>query len=233
MLLAEIEDHIRSFDAKIAERTRAYQNEVIYDIVAKGLMLLKARETHLKQGQKTLVETVSTSAKKQARALAKQEEEGERGFLAWLESRFPGQSSRTARNYMNAARNCALTSDHDLDDVEALRQAQALHEKKPTDLYRLTDTPPPPPGNSEQPRNLVTEVQMELFGVLDQVVSVRDDMSADQYEAAWIRMKETLEKFTGAAWEMVNTSSHGEHGEEHVATAKKTAKRTKAAGRKK
>lgn len=221
MPLAEIEDHIRAIDARIDGCTRGFHNEVIYEIVGKGLMLLKGREAHLRQGQKALVETVSTSGKQPtSKALAKAEEASEKGFLAWLDEKFPEQSSRTARNYMNAARNVGLTSDHTLDDVQALKLTMALHEKKPTDLYRLADAVSETPDENEpapQP-NLVADLTRDLFSYLDDAIVLRDNMEPEQYEAVHSRLHATLEKLTGAKWVMLEeapSADGAQHGEQH------------------
>ncbi len=229
MPLAEIEDHIRQLDARINEKTRGYHNEVIYDIVGKGLMLLKGRDVHLRQGQKALVETVSTSGKQPtSRALAKAEEKGEQGFLGWLEASFPDQSTRTARNYMNAARNAGLTSDHALADVEALKLTAALHEKKPTDLYRLEDAlkTTPEPDNTP-PANLVADVQRDLFNYLDQALQIRNEMDHEAYEATTQRLQSTLEALTGCKWGIVDGNDSAQHGEVHGGNGKSPKKAAK------
>jgi hypothetical protein len=223
MPIAEIEDHLRRLDSKITEHTREYQNTVIYDIVGKGLLLLKAREIHLASaGRPKIVETVSTISKKDAKALAKMEAKGDQGFIAWLEEAFPDQTTRTARNYMNAARNAGLTSDHSLDDVDTLKRAMALHEKKPTDLYRLVDKDetPAPPAN-EPPVNLVADFQRDFFSCLDIAITMRDDMDAPAYEATWQRMQATLEKFTGAKWVITDGENDAaSHGDQHAPKSK-------------
>lgn len=221
MPLAEIEDHIRQFDARIEDRTRGYHNEVIYDIVGKGLMLLKGRAEHLNiTGRPKSGETVSPLSKKEAKQLVKLEEKGEQGFLSWFDTTFPGQQIRTARNYMNAARNAGLTSDHGLEDVEALRTALALHEKKPTDLYRLADkVSETPPEDTTPPPNLVADTQRDLFAYLDQALVLRDQMDAEVFEAVHVRLHATLEKLTGAKWIMADeapSTNGAQHGDLHA-----------------
>lgn len=230
MPLTEIEENIRALDARIDDRTRGYHNEVIYDIVGKGLMLLKGREAHLAQEstqfKKRGVETVSTPSAKQ---LAKIGEQGERGFLAWLGEKFEGQSTRTARNYMNAARNAGLTSDHTLADVEALRQTAALHEKKPTDLYRLADALQTPalPDKPEPVANIVAQTFAEAKTGVSALVAQRDQMEPEVYETAWTWLKSELETFTGRAWCPLEDRPFAEaqqHGELHPIRHKGAAK---------
>lgn len=244
MPLAEIEDHIRALDAKIEDRTRGYHNEVIYDIVGKGLMLLKGRALHLAQastqfqagGKKALKSGVETVATPSGKQLAKIEEKGEGGFLGWLEEKFPEQSSRTARNYMNAARNAGLTADHGPEDVEALRVAMALHEKKPTDLYRLADAVKDEPTRDEPAPapNMVKDALRDLFATCDTAIVLRDNMEPEDYEAAHVRLHSTLEKLTGAKWVMLDEAPSidgAQHGDLHAGKgAKSRAKRDGAAG---
>lgn len=235
MALAEIEDHIIQLDAQINDRTRAYHNEVIYDIVAKGLMLLKGREIHLRQGQKALVETVSTSGKQPTpKALAKAEEKGEQGFIAWLEKTFPEQSARTARNYMNAARNACLTSDHGLADVAALRQTGALNEKKPTDLYRLEDSLKDKPAELPEPKiDLVGDTDAALFEILDDALQLRDDHDVEPYEAVTTRVQAFLEAWTGCKWSMVDDANDSaQHGDVGRVSSRATKPAKKGAKRK-
>lgn len=228
MPLAEIEEHIRALDAKIEDRTRGYHNEVIYDIVGKGLMLLKANALHNAQGSRT--------DRKKLRATVAQG--FAEGFDAWFAERYPEQSRRTTYNYMNAARNAGLTSDHSLADVEALRTAMALHEKKPTDLYRLPDALKPPASTElPPPINLAAQVQLELFSALDQALTAKESMDGETYEATWQRMQATLQAFTGARWVMSDEpldDDSAQHGDMHsdgrapkaaAKSAKKTAKK--------
>jgi len=241
MPLAEIEDHIRELDAKIDDRTRGYHNEVIYDIVAKGLMLLKGRAAHQtetltqfqkgnKKAAKNGGETVSPPSEKH---LVRLGEVGEKGFLAWFEETFEGQQIRTARNYMNAARNAGLTSDHGLEDVEALRVAAALHEKKPTDLYRLADAPSKTPTDLPPAQiSHVAEVQRDLFSYLDQTLQLRDDMEPEDFAATTQRLQATLEKLTGGKWAMVDaTDDSAEHASMHKKNRESTRMNAKGKGK--
>jgi hypothetical protein len=221
--LADIEAHLRRIDAQIAEHTRGFHNTVIYDIVAKGLLLLKANAAHNAQGTRT--------DRKKPRATVAQSPAAP-GFDQWLEDHFPDTSRRSAYNYMNAARNAGLTSDHTLEDVDALRESLALHEKKPTDLYRLPDSLKPAPSLDDPapPVNLAAQVQLELFSVLDQTITARESMDPATYEATWHRMQTTLEAFTGTRWTMqdaasATTDDSAQHGDTHIGKAPKPAKK--------
>lgn len=218
-----LETQIRDFLGADQAREREYQNAAIYDRVAIGLCLLKGRELHLqKAGRPKNCGNGSTIS-------AKAEGKADLGFIAWLETKFPGFSTRTARNYMNGARNCGLTADHSLEDVDALRTAQALHDKTAKELYRLEDALKDQPDHDDQAPapNLVAAVQLDLFRDLDQALQLRDEFSAEDYEATFTRIKATLERFTGCEWVMTDkpvTVEAGTHGELQPAELKKTAK---------
>ncbi|MEO7933233.1 MAG: hypothetical protein ABIT76_08760 [Chthoniobacterales bacterium] len=193
-------------------RELAWRNESIYDRVAIGLCLLKGRELHLDiSGRPKKSGNVSALSK----ADKKKQEKAELGFYNWLEERFPNFNRRTATNYMNAARNCGLTSDHSLEDVDALKTAQALHDKTSKDLYRLVDTlKTTTPEDNTPPPDLIADWQLSFFDVLDTTLTVRDDLTPEQYEATHTRLHATLEKLTGMRWVMTSdpVEEEGEHG---------------------
>lgn len=221
-----LETQIRDLLAADFSREQAYRNEAVYDRVAVGLCLIKGREIHLRQGQTLTSGNVSTSPK----GLAKAEAKADQGFITWIEEQFPNFSTRTARNYMNAARNCGLTSDHSLEDVDALKTAQALHDKTAKELYQLADAlkTPDAPAKPEPAVRLVPTVQAELFQSLDQTITLRDQMRDDEYEATWTRLQATLEKFTGYAWRMADepaSADGAQHGE--ISRSPKKAKTKK------
>lgn len=223
MQLEEIADHIRQIDARIQETTRGFQNEVIYDIVGKGLLLLKAEAVYLVSD---LPETVSgrRHERNEKGQLAAQE-----GFTKWLGDTFPELNERTARNYRNAARNAGLTSDHTLDDVQALKTALVLHEKKPTDLYKLADALKTPEKQDPAPApNLVADLMHDLFAALDQALQLRGQFDDQPFEAVTTRLRDTLQRWTGTGWIMGQEDGSAQHGDVDRAItikAKKGAKK--------
>jgi hypothetical protein len=205
--------------------------DLIYDVVALGVYLLKCRDVHCRQGRRTdLVETVSTS------------DDPDAGFLVFLEKEFCRGSAefdtdeehrrhvnatlRSFRNYMNAARNATLTGDHTLEDVQRLREKHFLDNLNLTDLYRLQDKEPeqqPPP----QPKPSVhATYSADLSKLCSEILTLKDDCPSEFYEANHTLLKSTLEAYTGAEWVIAGTANHGEHAQVHIAG--KTAKRAKA-----
>jgi len=212
--LPEIERQLGLIDARVAELNRQYNNELVYFIVAKGLMFLKAKASleppyeTVSHGEnptrnalslgKTPCETVSHGLRRNGKA-----GRFEGSFLKWLAEKWPDTAPRTAQNCMNAARNAGLTSDHSLEDVEALRAAEVLHGKTASELYRLADALKDKPTHAPSLPlpNLVAAVQLDLFRDLDQILAVRGDMEPDDFEATTQRILATLVAFTGHAWE--------------------------------
>lgn len=222
-----LETQIRDLLHSDISREQEWQRTAIYDRVAIGLCLLKGRELHLqKAGRPKNGGNGST--------ISKAEQKAETGFLDWIEVQFPGFSTRTARNYMNGARNCGLTSDHGLEDVEALRTAQALHDKTAKELYQIKDAVKPTTTDAPAPApNLVADLTRDLFGYLDDALTLRDQMEPEAFEAVHTRLHATLEKLTGAKWIMADDAAAldgAQHGELH--TPKANTKAGKAAKKK-
>jgi len=212
--LSTLEEQILDYHRADKEKESAFLHSALYDRIAIGLCLLKAQQIHL-------CATVARRSKKSGRLQSAD------GFDKWLSefiSRHPDFGRRSAYNYINGAINSGLTSDHGIEHVEAMRAAHALEGKTLKELYRLKDKTPPatkpePPGPT-----LVQQAQVALFESLDATITLRDDMAAEVFEACHLRLKETLEKFTGQRWAPVDEvgNADGEHGElAPVATKKK------------
>lgn len=213
--LAVLETQIRDLLQADFSREQAFRNESVYDRVAVGLCLLKGRELHLRKGGRPQNSgNVSTVSKKA-------EDKAEISFNKWIEESFPAFTTRTARNYMNGARNCGLTSDHGLEDVQALRTAQALHDKTAKELYKLADALKTPEKAELPPvPNLVADVTRDLFAALDQALQLRDQFEPDGFEAVTTRTLAFLEKWTGARWVMGTGDDGAQHGDVEIVTAK-------------
>ncbi len=110
------------------------QTDIAYDMIEIGWILLqgKAAIDHGMSGKtnaaKNETDTVSDPIS---------------GFGKWVAETFAEINERTARRYMNAARNMKLSADSTLEDVHALRAANALGDRRLTDLYL------PPRGEEE------------------------------------------------------------------------------------
>ncbi len=228
--LAEITAQIEHVRARITHRTHDYHNIVIYDMVEEGLFYLKVQAHFAFSDELRLGENNSPRRKARAR--------GERGRLAkggvyeWIrtvacQGSFESEKQKhccfEARKQLfyqriKMAVAAGLTSDSTIKDVEALRTEKKLHGLKPTDLSKrslllngaasASPAPPSPP--------LYESVQLDLFAALDQAIQTRDSAPPDQYEATVLRLKSTLEHYTGQAW--MPADGHGaellvEHGE--------------------
>lgn len=199
-----IEAQMRDLLTIDAEKTREWFTSAIYDRVAVGLCLLKAQQMHL-------CLTVGRRSKKSGQL------ESAEGFNAWLGSKFPGFSRATAYNYINAARNCGLTSDDGLDAVEDMRAGQRLHDKTAKELYRLNGALKTPDKHiPEPPLNLVAQVWAATSTQLGELRAVREQMEPDQYGTICAALQQALEDFTGAGWVMtgdraqIDGAAHGE-----------------------
>jgi hypothetical protein len=116
-----------------------------YAIAGQGLWLLKACRLHGSpadsrgQGLKSLTTVVIDSSTSSA------------GFLQWLQENVSGPectpriSQGTCYNYMRAAAALGLTADSDEDDLLALRESNALGDRRISDLYK-----PALPENAER-----------------------------------------------------------------------------------
>jgi len=161
--------------AEIDRRTRKFQDDVIYEIVATGVFLLRAKK-----------------------------EVGHGNFLPYLKSATVADlniSERSANRYMAAAENAGLTFSSTAKDLKALRKKKALHGKKPTELYRLPagdEAPPPTQGEqADLNRDAVDALEKEC----DQVIALKGRMNARLFERAWRKLKLTLETMTESEWQ--------------------------------
>lgn len=204
--LASIEAGIRQLQQGLDNRTREYFNKTIYDIVTLGLYFLKAEAIHLLSAQPA---TVAGGCRK--RSKSGQLQAGD-GFTAWALDKFPEISERSTRNYRNAARNAGLTADDTMESVIRLREAKMLHDRKPTDLYRLKDKAPAHPAALLTAPNFIWEIMRDLSAHQGAALAARGSMSGEEYEAVQSRTKEFLDAFTGATWGMEGASSVGSHG---------------------
>lgn len=235
--LESISAQVRDIQHAFAGKTRRYMEAAVYDVVAIGLFLLKAEMQFLLRARPDTV-----SGRRQKRNEKGQMEAGE-GFTQWLETEHPDINERTSRRYRNAARNVGLTSDHTLEDVDAMRVEKKLHERTLTDLYKVPALPGSPAEKEpeEAPADLAEQTQRDFFAILDQVLVLRDDTPADRYEANTTRLHATLEAYTGCKWIMLeekpglDTGRHGEAGPEGTKRKKKraaaAAKRGKGKGK--
>ncbi len=58
----------------------------------------------------------------------------------------------------------------------------------------------------------LTETLTESCNICDQLIKLRDNLKPDQFETAVDRLKSTLEKLTGATWDMVEATNEVDHG---------------------
>jgi hypothetical protein len=185
--LSECATNIARLYAVIGARTRAFHDEVIYHYVEVGLYFLKVKEA---LGHGDFMEFLSQN-----------------GNVSNL-----GIIDRTARNYMNAARNAGLTHESTEESIDALRARQALHGKKATDLYRLTDGDQEQDQEQEQESkwDLMREVAIATREQLEQLIEHRRGMNKKVYETVAARLHRTIEEFTGTGWVMTEDRKPGE-----------------------
>jgi hypothetical protein len=174
----------------ILGKTQKFQEEIIYDFVEWGLYFLKAK----------------------ARV-------GHGNFEDFHKSATVADlniSERSARNYMNAARNAGLDEKSTIADVEKLRSSQALHGRKPTDLYRLMDVeeelePEAPRGKRWE---LIRDAAVNFREHSETVVELKPQMNKKVFSTVCARALRTLEELTGSTWDMVEQRNR-EHFKEH------------------
>ncbi len=107
----------------------------LYFLKAQTILVLEASDRG--QGRKS-IETVSIDLSLAAAATPPP------GFVQFLNGVFETKqwaavTSRTAYNYMNAARKLGLTHESTDEDIEALKAANAIGDRRMKDLYRLGD----------------------------------------------------------------------------------------------
>lgn len=163
----------------IGTKTARYHDEIVYEIVAAGVLFLRAK---LAVGHGHFGAYLAISA-----------------TVADLKI-----SERSAQNYMRAAENVGLTAASDARDIEALREKQALHGTKPTDLYKLKDSAPADEKGGQMQLSLVVEVLQAIEKDCDQAIILRDRMNHTEFEACWRRLKLTLEALTDSPWDMID-----------------------------
>lgn len=183
--LNEYAAEIARIHGVIEGKTRQFQENVIYDFVEMGLYFVKAKE---KIGHGDFLDFVKLETVSNL-----------------------GISDRTARNYMNAARNAGLTARSTSDDVVRLRQSKALHGKKPTELYRLMDVEPVEEQEPEKKADLLKDAAISLRESCENVATLRDRMSKRVYGTICARLHRTLEELTGCGWEMSRKKRAGEN----------------------
>lgn len=205
---------ISKFQRSIAKKSR----DLVYEIVSAGLFLLKLRELHLAQGQHP--------------ALGGGDGDGEpHGFYRVIEDEFANPDIeddgerrkhlaallRTTRNYMTAARNAGLTAEHEIADVQRLKKQHALDDRTASELYRLKDkTPHPAASDDDEKPNLAAQAAGDLSAACDAIRSLRDQTDPDVYQANVTTLRETLDLYTDARWDMVESAvDHAEHAEVH------------------
>ena len=131
--LCDVRQTIEAKRAEVRQFLFSSQIDVAYDLVEIGWIFLQGKAaiehgmTGKQNASKNGHETVSHPSA---------------GFLKWLWSAAPGIEARSAQNYMNAARNLGLSAESSLEDVRALRDADALEGKKLKDVYKA-------PGNDD------------------------------------------------------------------------------------
>lgn len=177
--LAIIGSSIAKAVTAIGSKTARYHDEIVYDIVGLGVLYLRAKE---RVGHGHFGAFLVNSA-----------------TVADLKI-----SERSAQNYMRAAENAGLTEKSTLKDIEALREKQALHGTKPTELYKLKDAAPPEEKDGQMQLSLVVEVLQAIEKDCDQAIILRDRMNHVEYEACWRRLKLTLEALTDSPWDMID-----------------------------
>jgi hypothetical protein len=190
--LEQCAGEIRRMHCVISEKTQRFQEEVIYDFVEWGLYFVQAKH-----------------------ALG----HGEFGdFLKSATVADLNISERSARNYMNAARNAGLTHASTAEDIETLRRSKALHGKKPTELYRLLDSAEEEheeekPGPKWQ---LVRDTAVSLREACENAVAIRDSLNKKAFQTFCARLHRTLEDMSGSQWDIVDQREREpfkEHGD--------------------
>jgi hypothetical protein len=130
---------------------------------------------------------------------------------------FPRVSLRSARNYMNAARNAGLTEESTAKDLEKLRKSEALHGRKPTDLYRLMEQEQEQEQEQQESPtkwNLLRDAAVSLREHCETAVELRAQMNKKVFSTVCARLQRTLEELTKHPWDMV-TVRQGNHFKEH------------------
>lgn len=192
--LNEAATEIRRVHGVIEGKTRRFQQEVIYDYVEWGVYFLRAKE-----------------------AL------GHGNFEDFLKSATVADleiSERSARNYMNAARNCGLSAKDDHESVEALRKAKALHGKTATELYSLTDAAEPEEEETGTTRRqskwqLVRSTASNLREQCEAALKLKHGCPKKAFETICARLHQTLEEFSGSPWDIVEKRKGEPHYKEH------------------
>lgn len=188
---------------KLQTNIRKKTIDLVYDVVAFGLHLLKAKQIHQSDhltrfgAQKPPSEAAQSSGADTVSA--------PEGYHAWIEEKFPDLNERTARRYANAALNAGFTAESDLKAVARLRKTKALHAKQLSDLYRspklLTDSTEPEP--EKETYDLIRETIAALGEQCDAIIALREQLKPKQYEAVIDRLHETLQLLTGTKWDQV------------------------------
>ncbi len=130
----EVQQTIQTKRVQVAEFMLRRQVDIAYDLVEIGWILLQG---------KAAIEHGSTGNNNATKNGTETVSDPFSGFGNWLAATFADINERSARNYMNAARNLKLTDKSTREDVRALRDNKVLEDKRLKDLYL------PPKGEEE------------------------------------------------------------------------------------
>ena len=212
--LPEISKHIRKAQAAlIAENermlaavgrwneSRKYSNvEIGWDLLRAVVLHRSDTKTRFKSFS-TGVETLSTPARQ---PLTTGETENG-GFYAWLKTEHADIEPRTARNWMNAARNAGLTAESAPAEVAALRRKKALEGIALAKLYRAVagdEDPQPSLADRAHAQRLMAEITFThgrsgLLHRLHETViesALFAHLSGDQIERLYHTLAEATDK---------------------------------------
>jgi hypothetical protein len=196
--LADCEKNIRRVYETIGGKTRAFQEDVVYDCVEMGLYFLKAKDAighgHFEDFVRSATSAPGTTL---TDVFCPSDKNETVSFL-------PPVQLRTAQNYMNAARNAGLTVASTSADVEKLRATEALHGKRPGDLYKLKDKEEEEEDESGGTKwNLMRDAAVNLREHCDTVVELKPQMNKKVFSTVCARLQRTLEELTGNPWDMI------------------------------
>lgn len=195
--LDQCAENIRRVHETIGGKTRAFQQDVVYDCVEMGLYFLKAKEA-IGHGE---FEDFVQSATSAPGATLVEASNSKNEMVSFL----PTIQLRTAQNYMNAARNAGLTSKSTSADVDKLRATEALHGKRPGDLYRLKDkeeeTEEANQGGTTW--NLMRDAAVNLRSHCETAIALKEQMNKKVFSTVCARLQRTLEELTDTPWDMI------------------------------
>jgi hypothetical protein len=143
-----------------------HRNSEAYAILGQGMYLLQARTIY------ALPSEGRGQGRKSSATVALDLEADNEGFDQWLLENITGPDSglrmsrRTAFNYMRAASAMGLTGSSTEEDLLALKEANAMAEKRLTDLYKPAALPdsskPATPAAPGDPAQLWFDFEAEL-----------------------------------------------------------------------